>query len=164
MPPWRLPGNEDSQGKAPKRLTLENIGRERSAQTELTSLLGSGLGAHRPNNQDLIVEYHTKCFSGRVMKKCGKRRRCIEHAPWKVTGQRYSADIDIKVLDRQLQVCIGTGLIAFAGGPDDTDVTIVEVCYPAHGQVCSSLSHPPRFSVWTRGVQLGLRPEFFLIM
>ena len=79
------------------------------------------------HDQQLLEQYQVPFFPAALPKAKGRKRQRVEKCPWAVTGQRNSAYLHIKALDNQLQVSIGSGLIAFKG--EDGDEEQVAIAY-----------------------------------
>ena len=47
------------------------------------------------------------------------KKRKVEKCPWSVAGQRESAHMHIRAMDKQLELTTGQGLSQFGGGEDD---------------------------------------------
>ena len=80
-------------------------------------------------DQELLVQFQSGFFSEAKSTSPGKRKkRRTAKCPWAVSGQQKAALAHIQTLDHQLELTLGAGLKAFAGGVgDQADHALVAV-------------------------------------
>ena len=91
--------------------------------------------------QELLVQFQSGFFSEAKSTLPGKRKkRRTAKCPWAVSGQRKAALAHIQTLDHQLELTLGAGLKAFAGGVgDQADHALVAVRFLLLGVVAPTM-------------------------